>query len=154
MLRVRSIKRQFGKEVLVVAFKLYFACQDYRWSHMHVRLCLWRMYLWMKLRKHASLARSWQFKKNRRGIWDLIVRGRRHARISRGEHFARPSVHRTINFGHKALPWLLVKLLAPSLDANSPSELLTHMHLYAPLCPTTARRRIVPLWPNLPFDLV
>lgn len=46
--------------------------------------------------------------------------------MSRGEHFARPSVHCAINFGYKALPAREVG--RSSLDANPTLELLTHMH--------------------------
>jgi len=51
--------------------------------------------------KSAVLARSWRFEKNYHRIWAAIVRD---ARMSRGEHFTRLSVHRAINFGHKASP--------------------------------------------------
>lgn len=68
--------------------------------------------------------------------------------MSRGGHFARPSVHRAINFGHKASP-ALEKLDAPSWKADSPSELLTHMHLS-----TAARIDVLSVRSKLPFDLV
>lgn len=43
---------------------------------------------------------------------------RRKARMSRGEHFARPSVHCAINFGHKASP--AREIGRSSLDAGFP----------------------------------
>jgi len=67
-----------------------------------MKLDCWSAVLMNKITyKSAILARSWRFEKNYHRIWAAIVWD---ARMSRGERFARPSVHRAINFGHKALP--------------------------------------------------